>query len=83
MIRLRVLTASEKEEIRREKLSTWHKWFAWKPVRLEHDNHEVRWFGWIFRKGMARHDGEGGVWWNWKYAENEFDILKIEKNYNR
>lgn len=79
MIRLKVLTAPEKEKIRREKLSSWHKWFAWRPVRLEHDKHEVRWLGWILRKGRICYDVEHCQYWDWKYAETELDILKQEQ----
>ena len=78
MIRFRLLTAREKEELKVQKLTSWHKWFAWKPVRLTYDKHEVRWLGFILRKGRCRGHDEG-VYWDWKYAENEFDILKIEK----
>lgn len=72
MIRIRLLT-----EI--ERLSTWHKWFAWRPVRLTHDHHEIRWLGFIYRKGRYNVYGDDGDKWKWKYVETEFDILKYDE----
>lgn len=78
MIRFKLLTAAEKEQLKIDKMMAWHKWFAWKPVRLSYDHHEIRWLGFIYRKGIQRwNDGER--YFEWQYVENEFDLLKHGK----
>lgn len=75
-MRFRMLTEEERESRKRERLSSWHKKFAWLPVRLTHDNNEVRWLQFVHRKGEFVY-GEEDCWYNWSYAENEFDILRL------
>lgn len=75
-MKFRILTADERADIRREKLSCWHKWFAWRPIRLTSDEHEVRWLEVVYRKGRLR-GSEEGDFWKWKYADSSLDILKL------
>jgi len=68
---------SETWQNKEKRLSSVHKWFAWKPVRV---NDRIYWLQTIYRKG-TRHcrrlnTALLGDWWAWSYAENEFDILK-------
>jgi hypothetical protein len=43
------LTSIEKYcKLREERLSKWHKWFAWRPVRIN-DEHMV-WLEFVFRR---------------------------------
>jgi hypothetical protein len=81
MIRFRALTWAERSELREERLSSWHKWFAWRPIRLSSNKHEVRWLGFIYRKGEYCYYDDGS-YWKWKYAETEFDILRMDENNN-
>ena len=80
MIRLRMLTKTEREFRKYQRLSHWHKWFAWKPVRLTCDRHEIRFLGFIYRKGRSVNGHEGESWWIWEYAETSFDVLKIDRD---
>lgn len=86
-MRFRTLTKDEKRqlkenkvELREEKLSTWHPWFAWKPVRLTSDEHEIRIFEKIYRKYSGHRRSVGDTPFSvrvWYYADSELDILKI------
>lgn len=49
---------------RSDYLSSWHKWFAWHPARVEHN--DCRWWEWVERKGTQGMDS-GGTHWNFKY----------------
>ena len=35
-------------EEKRERLSHWHRWFAWRPVRIS--DHDYRWLEYVERK---------------------------------
>jgi hypothetical protein len=55
---------------RHRALHHWHKWFAWRPVRVpikgRMSNMTMVWFETIYRKG--KYDGDMyGNWWNWEY----------------
>lgn len=45
-------------------LQEWHKWFAWRPVRV--GSHDCRWLEYIERKGELI-SGWGDHFWNWEY----------------
>lgn len=75
-MRYRRLTKSEREERYISKRIVWHEWFAWYPVRMTSDVHEVRWMETIWRKGTQWRN-EDGLVFTWKYAESSLDILKI------
>ena len=46
-----ITTKSEKFELRVEKLSKWHYWFAWFPVCIEHEGNTYRiWLETVGRK---------------------------------
>ena len=72
-------TYEERCRLRRERLQVWHRKFAWTPVRLSHDEHEIRWLQFIYRKGKHVYMGQGDWDHTWIYAETEFDILKVSK----
>ena len=76
-MKFRTLTWHERTELKETRLSSWHKWFALRPVRLTSDRHEVRWLEYVYRKGKKGR-WEGGVYWSWTFAESELDILKID-----
>ena len=77
-MKFRVLTAEEKAKLIREKKTSWHKWFAWKPIRLSSDEHEVRWLEFVYRKGVYRF-GESDQC-EWKYADSSLDVLKLSED---
>ena len=84
-MRFRVLSPDEKYELRKKRLadeeaelSKWHRIFALWPRRLTSDQHEIHWLEFIYRKGKAYSDGEGGRCYQWIYAESELDILKLD-----
>ena len=62
--------ASDKEK----RLSEWHRWFAWKPIRMTPESTEVRWLEFIYRKKVRA--WSAGKDFDWKYIESAFDILK-------
>ena len=51
------------------RLSQWHRWFAWHPIRL--GSHDCRWLEKIWRKGeyYCSYASSG---WTWKYREKMF-----------
>jgi hypothetical protein len=75
-MKFRLLTAAERQEIKDTSRRQWHKWFAWYPVRLTTDCHEVRWLENVYRVGKSSYDGDGGTYWSWRYADNSFDVLR-------
>lgn len=44
---------------RYRRLEQWHRWFAWRPVRVA--SHDCRWLEWIERKGTFYFE------WRWEY----------------
>lgn len=42
----------------------WHRWFAWRPVRL--GANDCRWLEYVERK-QTFHVGYGGAWWSSEY----------------
>lgn len=76
MIRLRIMPAAERRAKADQRVQRWHKWFAWKPVRLTSDHYEVRFLCFVYRRGR-KYWHQDGHSWEWTYADNEFDMLKI------
>ena len=78
-MKFRSITLEEKRKIKIEKLEAWHRWFAWTPIRLTVDNHEVRWMENVYRKGKLRHTDDG-PYWQWKYADGAIDVIQIKED---
>lgn len=74
-MKFRILTPEQRAEEREERLNAWHKWFAWRPIRMTDDQTDVRWLEFVYRKGRKRYSDDGG-YWTWTYAETTFDILR-------
>lgn len=47
---------------------SWHRWFAWRPVRLA--SHDCRWLEYVLRKGTFC-IGYGEAWWEWEYRRDD------------
>lgn len=47
-----------------DRLSEWHLWFAWRPVRI--GSHDCRWLETVQRRG-AYWEGWGEAFWDWEY----------------
>lgn len=47
---------------KRKRLSQWHRWFAWRPVKVS--DHDCRWLETVERKGLFWHSlfDEGCDW---------------------
>ena len=54
---------------RHERLTNWHPWFAWYPVRLA--DHDCRWMERVERKGKFYCGVGGESWWEWEYRAQE------------
>lgn len=57
------------------RLETWHRWFAWYPVRLE--NGDLVWFETVWRRGIYN---PGGVMfddspWVWLYSDEKETVI--------
>jgi len=76
-VKFRRPTSQEKREAKEKRLSAWHKIFAFWPRRLTHDQHEVCWLQYVYRRGTFK-PSRDGPYWVWEYAESEFDILRID-----
>ena len=44
----------------------WHRWFAWRPVRIG-DTREYRWLELVERRGTLQICIVDGGWWEWEY----------------
>lgn len=77
-MRFRVRTREQKWRDEKARLQSWHKWFAWKPVRMTSDKQDMRIFEFVYRKGI--YDPHGHSTWVWRYASNTLDILKIKED---
>ncbi|MDR7037382.1 hypothetical protein J2X36_002129 [Methylobacterium sp. BE186] len=51
-------------ERRYERLTNWHRWFAWRPVSLDG---ETIWLETVERKGEFHCGGFGDCIWFWQY----------------
>lgn len=51
-------------EDRYNRLTNWHSWFAWHPVRVATD--DVRWLERVERKGELL-EGVGQRFWDWSF----------------
>lgn len=59
---------SESYSVEAERLSYWHPWFAWKPVRL--DNTTMCWLKYVLRKRYIRgHDMWGIPVYGYEYRD--------------
>jgi len=66
-----------------KKFASWHKCFAWLPVRLTNNKNEVRWLEFVYRKGEFI-DSDSGLfgtsnYYKWQYADSIFGILKASE----
>ena len=52
-----------------EKLQSWHKWFAWYPVRIS--KNDCRWLETVYRKGTMVYYIQKGKIWEWSYISKE------------
>ena len=57
-------TPQQRYEARMEYLTNWHRWFAWRPVRL--GVHDCRWLEVIERRLLWRRR-MGHTWWEPEY----------------
>lgn len=56
----------ETDAERRSRLSTFHRWFAWHPVRLD-DTGQWAWMESVVRWALpASFDGDGGMIWAYR-----------------
>lgn len=56
------------------RLSEWHSWFAWYPIKIRatEDGHWIKiWGETILRKGSYVVGDDMDTWWNWEYKEIE------------
>jgi hypothetical protein len=68
-------------KLRDERLAEWHKWFAWRPVRLD-DDHMV-WLEFVFRQ-VDPNRASGDLFYYGDYREyNEFEAIKIKEEEER
>lgn len=59
--------AVQAEKDRREALQKWHRWFAWRPVRL--GDHDCRWLEHVERLGVRDYfPGEDGPYYRWAWT---------------
>ena len=77
-MRFVILPKEERAKRKVEAQRKWHKWFAWKPVRMCYDNTVV-----VFGEFILRRMGPVGrtsysTVWGWQYAESDLEILKHE-----
>jgi hypothetical protein len=63
-------TSLELWQIKYNRLSSWHPWFAWKPTRMA--GHECAWLERIERKGYM-HRG----FWHWEYRYPPLDPARV------
>ena len=63
-------SAEQKWEAKKNKLKEWHKWFAWYPVRVCHN--ECRWLEWVHRRGEYLFNRQSiTTEWEWEYKPIE------------
>lgn len=74
-MKFRLLTSAERAELKKSRLTKWHKWFTWRPIRLTVDQHEVRWLETVYRVGRHLYC-EDGSYYSWRYADNTADVLR-------
>jgi hypothetical protein len=68
------------------RLSNWHRWLAWRPVRIV--NSETKrtqrvWLETVWRRGsLGEPDRDGVQWWSWTYLSDpaDFELLKMIGN---
>lgn len=55
---------------RHDRLTDWHRWFAWYSVRI--GKNDCRWFEYVERKGKNEFSGMSSYWsWEYKAIDNE------------
>lgn len=75
-MKFRIKTYREFREDYTEKRLKWHRWFAWRPVRMTDDEKDVRWLEFLYRKGKFVNYYDGGYGYKWIYADNLLDVIK-------
>lgn len=78
-MKFKVISSKNREELKRAKRETWHRWWAWYPIKIEdeHGNFTVYWLTRVLRRGVI------GTWTSsitWYYKETEFDLLKDKQD---
>lgn len=58
-----------------KRLSTWRKWFAWRPVVI--DGHRV-WLEWVYKRTKIYYGGMGDTLYEPEYGDT-MSILKKQK----
>ncbi len=84
-MRFRRKTAKQRNHDKAVHLESWHKKFAWLPIRLTSDNNEIRWLEFVLRKGHAGY--KTSKWTgrryiaasSWVYADSSLDVLRIKE----
>ena len=61
---MKLTLISKAAEARYNRLAKWHRWFAWRPIRVAEN--DIRWLEWVDRRGvmLAGWDQE---FWDWSY----------------
>ncbi len=52
---------------KRRRLSVWHKWFAWRPIRVK--DHDCRWLEYIERRAEYLACGRMIMFDRWRYRD--------------
>lgn len=73
-----ILSKEDRAKRKSEAQRKWHKWFAWKPVRMCYNNSIV-----IFGEVILRRMGPASrtsysTRQEWQYAESDLEIVKYE-----
>lgn len=55
----------ESREVKHARLSDWHRWFAWHPVRVGPS--DCRWLEYVERKGTLHVGWDMSCFWTWEY----------------
>lgn len=74
----------DSKEVRFKRLQDWHRWFAWRPVRV--GERESRWLEWVERKGnWLGGDYSCGDIWFWEYRPIGGDVERptLQTKYER
>ncbi len=69
-------TRAQKRAEKIERLQNWHKWFAWRPVRV--GNNDCRWLELVERRGELIYQGSISESWRWCYCPLRKFSVKVE-----
>lgn len=58
---------------KKQRLGQWHRWFAWRPVRV--GEKECRWLEYVERKGRYYASIRDGTWfWDYRVADTRLRL---------